>query len=193
MSLVFDAESHTYTLDGRVLPSVSEILRPVVDLSAIPEHILERKSAIGKAVHYACQVIDEGGEFDEPLDPAIQGYVDGWRLFCTEHAPQWQVIEQPTACGTFGYAGTPDRAGYLGAAGQCWLIDIKTVAKVSPTTGLQTAAYARLLTIEGCRRAAVQLKPDGTYRLEEFTSPMDYAVFTSLLTLHNWKAKNGIN
>lgn len=192
MSFEFRDQDHTYWLDGKRLPSVSEILTPVVDLSAIPDHVLERKTAIGKAVHLACQIIDEGSDFGEALDPLLVPYVQAYRKFLAEHQPQWSMLEQACVNTELAYAGTPDRFGCIGRIGGTdeWLIDLKTVAKVSPATGLQTAGYASLIGKKGCRRAALQLRPDGSYRLEEFKNPMDYAVFSSLLTLQHWKAKH---
>lgn len=188
--LRFDEPSHTYWLGERRLPSVSEIIAPAVDLSGIPEAVLERKSAIGKATHLACQIIDEGDQIEGDLDPSVAGYVDAWRRFVAENEPEFDLIEAQLYSEAKGYAGTPDRRATM--RGQRWMLDIKTVSKVSKSTGLQTAGYCGLLP-DGLtlKRAAVQLLPDGKYSFHQFDDPLDHAAFLSLLTFHNWRTKNG--
>ncbi|WP_418131412.1 hypothetical protein [Variovorax sp. 278MFTsu5.1] len=194
-SLVFREGDHTYWLGERRLPSVSEVLAPVQDFEGIPEAVLARKIAIGKAAHLACQFLDEGDEIDPAsLDSVVAPYVQGWRLFVAENKPQWTVIEQSMHDEALGYAGTPDRVGFM--HGSEWVIDIKTVATVSAATALQTVAYRKLIAPRAqsreplIKRAAVQLLPTGKYKLHEFKEPTDWAIFQSLLNVKHWSIKN---
>lgn len=195
MRLLFREEDHTYWLGERRLPSVSEVLVPVQNFDGIPESVLERKSAIGKAAHFACQIIDEGDEVDpDSLDPVVAPYVDGWRRFIDENKPTFEIIEQSLHDETLGYAGTPDRYGTL--RGEKWVLDIKTVVTISPATALQTVAYRKLIASRVSerepliKRGAVQLLPNGRYKLHEFKEPSDWAVFQSLLNVKHWALRN---
>jgi hypothetical protein len=39
-------------------------------------------------------------------------------------------------------------------------------------------------------RFALGLRPDGTYRLQPYSDPLDWQCFLSHVTIHNWKAKH---
>lgn len=60
----FDPVAHRYTLDGRVLPSVTQILRGLDDFSHVPARVLERARDRGTRVHSACN-LDVLGTLDE--------------------------------------------------------------------------------------------------------------------------------
>lgn len=187
MTLHFDPATHTYTVDGARLPSVTEIIRPIApDFSAIPPAVLERKRALGTAVHEACDLDDQDdlGEVDDQL----QGYVDAWRRFKAETGLQVTMSEQRLHHDALRYAGTLDRLVAIGDV--MWLLDLKTSADPAPSYGVQLAGYAELLAAAGTvadRRATLHLRADGTYRLCEFTNPNDLAAFRACLSLHHWK------
>jgi hypothetical protein len=192
----FDPATHTYQIDGRVVPSVTQIIAPLIDYTGINEAILDRKSAIGTAVHLACQFDDEDDLDDGDLDPAIAGYIAGWRRFKAEKRPVMVLSEKQLYSKTRLAAGTLDRVMTIQDA--IWMVDIKTTASLSPAVGVQTAGYCTLahdalpeyrsLTF---RRAAVQLRADGTYRFEEYTDPSDFVTFMALLAVYNWRKKHG--
>ena len=184
MMLRFDAEKHEYWLGNVRLPSVSEIIAPAVDLSAIPASILERKRAIGTAAHLACQYLDDDGDVSD-VHPSIEGYVNAWRLFKLQFETDFMAIEVPMHNQQF--AGTSDRVCNIFG-----IVDIKTVAAMSPATALQTAAYAILWAKPGAppiERLAVQLKPDGKYAVHSYKDPSDFTTFRALLNFYQWKKK----
>lgn len=195
----FRKEDHSYWLGDKRVPGVSEILSQQLggagtlqDFSMIDPAVLQRKIEIGRAVHLLAEWYDLGEDIDpDSIDPACAGYFNGWRRFCAEMRPQFDLaaIEQPVYS-PLGFAGTPDRPRTV-IDGTRWTIDIKTVVAVSPVTGLQTAAYAELCQDRSSRRGAVQLTDDGNYRLHEFTDPADWPTFLSLLTVHNWRKNHG--
>ena len=47
-ALTFDEAAHEYRLDGRRLPSVTQLLAPLVDYSKVPRETLERAQALGQ-------------------------------------------------------------------------------------------------------------------------------------------------
>jgi hypothetical protein len=197
--LILREEDHTYWIGKQRFPSVSEIIKPVCNFDGVPVEILERKSAIGKAAHLLAEWHDRKEKIDtKSIDDAVAPYFAAWKKFCKEMKPRWSKIEvrqrHPIHC----YAGTLDRLGVLTALGpERWMIDIKTVATVSPATGLQTAAYVGLEVASQfdalcIKRGAVQLKNNGTYQLVPFDDPADWPTFMGLLSTHRWKVKHGI-
>lgn len=194
--LRLEEDDHTYWLGNRRIPSVSEIISPVCNFDGVPVEVLERKSEIGKAVHLLAEWHDKGIKIDKAsIDKCVEPYFKAWKLFAKDMKPKWGVIEEMRHS-DHGFAGTVDRVGEVKLLGPGeWIIDIKTVATVSPATGLQTAAYSKLWGgIYGSitRRAAVQLKKDGTYRVVQFSDPHDWPTFLGLLTTHKWRMKHGI-
>ncbi len=59
----FDAERHLYLIQGRPVPSVTQVLHSAglsADYSMVEPAVLERKRIIGEYVHKATQYLDEG-------------------------------------------------------------------------------------------------------------------------------------
>lgn len=190
--ITFEAESHTYFLGLERVPSVSEILRPLTEtyLAAIPEGVLNWKRDLGIAVHKACELLDLGTLDEESLDPQIVPYLEGYKAFRVDFQPKWNAIEQIVFDDVHRYAGTMDRAGEL-TTGPA-IVDIKTSLQVQPSAAVQLWAYAVAHDgIEQPDLLVLQLKKDGTYRLQPFTDYDEYdATWNALLTLHGWKKRN---
>lgn len=200
-TLHLDEDSHTYTLGKLRLPSVSEIIAPACSFDHVNPDVLERKSEIGRATHKLCEWHDLKMPIDKgSIDDSVKPYFEAYKKFCREMKPKWAMVETMDHHRQHGYAGTLDRLGWIGK--EPWLIDLKTVVTVSPATALQTAGYVGIhlsttpRTIDNKlaypKRGALQLKPDGTYRLHEFTDAGDWAVFLSLLNWWRWRTKHGI-
>lgn len=195
MNLTFQPEGHVYRIDGEVVPSVTQILAPLYDFSAIPPDVLERKSAIGVAVHAATELIDLDDLDESTVDPAIEGYLDAYRQFLEDEKPEWIYSEQPFGHRVWRFAGTLDRHGRMRDG--LTTIDLKSVAELSPAVGPQTAAYEVLRQHHDedetpAARYALQLKPSGKYVLKQYRDADDARVFASLLSVHHWRGKHGI-
>lgn len=189
-ALHFDEADHVYSVGGVVLPSVTQLLKPIApDFSMVPPDVLERKRALGVAVHLACELLDNG-ELDE-LDDALAPYVDAWQLFKQQTGALILMNEQRLHHPVMQYAGTLDRLANL--LGGIWMLDIKTAAEPAPVYGPQLSGYVELLRAndkamrEPIRRGTVHLRPDGTYRLHEYKQPNDLAAFMACLSLNQWK------
>ena len=195
-TLKFDEATHTYTLDGKVLPSVTQILKPLYDFSGITPEVLERKRQIGTAVHKAIE-LDLLDDLDSAsLAPEVAPYFAAWARFRSEFQPESQGGGAEVKVHTEAYAGTVDLiTGRVGHS-DTWVIDYKTSAQVGPVVALQTAAYAHAahemgLVPHGPKRAALHLLPTGSYKLIEYKDRNDLRVFQSLLTVHQWRQANG--
>lgn len=168
MRIEFDEERHIYTVDGKQVPSVTDICNPITSehYGAINAAILEMASRRGTAVHEATQLIDLGVMPDD--DPEVDAYVNAYLDFLLDYKPKWEYIEYIGYNADMGYCGTIDRAGQVG--NEFWVLDLKTTA--SPTkenyiaTCCQTEAYALMIGKDcACKRKILYLKKDGSYRL----------------------------
>jgi hypothetical protein len=82
------------------------------------------------------------------------------------------------------------------------LVDFKCTAQLMPSVGPQTAAYKQAAIdtpgllpelreiAQNATRWCLQLKPDGTYRLERLDDPHDWRTFLGCLALHGFKVKH---
>lgn len=190
----FDAESHRYTLGDFVLPSVTQIMKPIApDFSMVPADVLERKRRLGTAVHLVCELDDLGDLDEQETDPQLLNYLAGWRKFLRDVGASVLENERQLYHPSLLFAGTLDRA--LGVGSECWIVDIKTVAPTpNPAFGVQTAGYDLLRQANGSapadKRASVHLLADGTYRMKTYKNPNDHACFRALLSVTHWKKEN---
>ena len=180
----FDESTHTYTLDGVVLPSVTHICRFLsYDYKSDRPWLAEAAARRGTAVHEACALIDYGEEPEET--PEIDGYLKAYRRFLTDYSPNWSWIEHPMGDIGLGYAGTLDRYGTLNNGRHC-ILDIKTGQLHEPALRAQLTAYRTLLLpLPGCEiyMYALKLSSDGTYLLQEVQA--DSALLAACLFLHH--------
>lgn len=196
--LTFDERLHEYRIDGRTVPSVTQVLRPLVEwsLGSLDTPSMEAARIRGQHVHAACQYDDEG-DLDLESIGSYAGYVEAWRNFRRREGAEVVLNEQRVANPGMGYAGTLDRMVWW--RGQLWLIDLKTGEWI-PAYDVQLSAYlmAVLDMGLGCgaytptvstRRATITLNNDGTYTFTEATRSLqeDYSVFVAALRIDNWR------
>src|SRR5689334_10950685 len=85
--VAFDPAGHTYSVDGRRLPSVTQILQ-AVGMAEIPVGIpsdrLAYKRSVGIAVHAAILFMLDDDLDLISVDPAIAGYLTAFDRFRTE-------------------------------------------------------------------------------------------------------------
>lgn len=144
MSLTFDDATHTYELDGVVVPSVTGILRAsgVVDFSAVPADTLaaalERGTCVHRALHYFAE-----GDFDVEgfyrEFPEYAGYLRSGVLLLDSSRVRTVLCERRVASRKHRYAGTIDWLGYID--GQAAILDFATGHPADAGKDLQTAAY----------------------------------------------------
>lgn len=190
MSIVhFDEPTHTYTVGGQRKPSVTQILKPLIDFSMIDPGILEAKSDLGRRAHRATE-LDDLGELDEAsVAEDVAPRLKAWRQFKADIKPAIILVEHRVFNKEANYCGTLDRV--LGIDADDWLIDIKCSAEIHRAVGPQTAAYeAGLYASRKLRRGVVQLRPDGTYRFRELTSPRDWVTFQACNLIHRFNEEN---
>lgn len=190
MNLEFDEATHTYTLDGKVIPSVTQILSIANDFSFVNKDVLERASKFGTAVHKATELYDDGILKEHALDTALVPYLNGWKKFLSD--TKFEILESETRVySKHGYAGTFDRLGLL--ANKLTLLDIKTSTTVVRSTALQLAAYKTACEEMHQKQIqqliAVQLTPDN-YNIKIYDDPTDFLTFRNFLSVYKWSHKN---
>lgn len=180
------------------MPSVTEILRPLLDFSRVPPETLEFARLRGTAVHKATELHDLGTLDEASVDDTVWPYLEAWRQFRSDTGFSPTLIEHRAYHEGYGYCGTVDRRGVMtklsGSPGA--VIDIKTPVQLGPVVGLQLAAYQEAMRRNGsCAadlRFAVQLRSDGQYRLVPYTDKSDFGVFIALLTIRKWRERHSV-
>lgn len=196
--LEFDEERHRYTIDGKEIPSVTEIVSPLTSqLYSVDSGVLLQAKYRGTKIHELCADYDLGALTETtPISPDVVPYLKAWQDFCHDYKPEWLLIEQPMACRDF--AGTVDRVGIID--GNNVIVDIKTTSSMSRASKIslccQLAGYNLLcnentdynIALWNCM--GVQLTKDGRYHVifvsrtegaYDFTS---YDLFNRLLQLN---------
>ena len=190
MNLAFDEATHIYSLDGKVVPSVTQILNIANDFGFVNKDVLDRASKFGTAVHKATELYDACDLNEATLDIALLPYLDAWKMFLSN--TNFRVISsEARVYSKHGYAGTFDRLGYLD--GRLTLLDIKTSTTVARSTSLQLAAYEQAykemhdMQIE--QLISVQLKPCA-YTIRHHDDRTDFLTFLNFLNVYKWSHKN---
>lgn len=196
--LEFDPVAHRYTLDGRSVPSVTQILGILNErsLSRIPAHVLEAARTRGEFVHRAINLFNRAELDESSLSDDLVPYVDTWKRFLAESGAVVIASEQSVYHKSLRFAGTPDLV--LDWNGRTVVPDIKATAVVPATVGPQTAAYAESLWLmhggRGRRplRRCIHLLPFGReYRVHERSDPSDWQMFVSCLNVYRFLEKAG--
>jgi len=79
--LTFDEPSHVYRWRGEVVPSVTQILSPLVNYAMVPPEALERARLLGQAVHRMTELHDLDDLDEDSLTPEMLPYLAGWKKF----------------------------------------------------------------------------------------------------------------
>ena len=117
----FIKDTHTYLVDGVVVPSVSTILKEVVfsdKYKDVPEFVLQRAATFGTAIHDA---IEHGDSL--LLDEEQQAVYDRWLALKDKHDIQ-PIHHEQIVHYDKEYAGTFDMIAMVD--GEECLVDVKT-------------------------------------------------------------------
>lgn len=186
-----------YVGDTRLI-SVTEALRiaGLRSFEHVPPDVLEKARARGTAVHEFLELLDLGLVEPDDAPSEIDGYVRAHQAFVADARWQCHHCEHVVRSEIHGFAGTLDRTGTL-ASGLLVLLDLKCVASLDDATGLQLAGYEVALreqepTIGPLARYALQLRPEGTYRLQRYESRQDVHDFLAAVRIARWRLDRGL-
>jgi len=182
----FDPDTHTFTIDGQRVPSITQVLKAEGFIESGPwfdQWSLDR----GSAVHLACHLDDMDDLAEESIDPVIMPYLEAWREFRRISGIVIEGSEVPMVNESSMFGGIPDRWGWIGNARV--VIDLKS-GPCAPWVGLQTAAQSLLIDPTAhFKRFGLTLK-GGKPKITEFTERTDRGVFLAALCTYNWKRNN---
>lgn len=191
--LTFDGGKHYYRLNGRYIPSVTTVMRPLsADIyKDIDQAVLDAAAARGTAVH---ERIENYIKFGLVEDGAYQGYFDAFMNWTDFYEPEFVNSEYRAYHPLLRYAGTTDCLCYIN--GRLAIVDFKTTSVMyEHLVKVQLEAYSRALIELGIPvelAGAVQMRPDGTYNFTHIKvgNSEIWGVFTALLTVHQYIQKN---
>jgi len=178
----FDEATHTYTVKGTVVSSVTQILKERGYIQGA--HYTEDSRRRGKAIHLATELYDKNNL--DYIHPSIKGYLESYKLFRSDYAFTPTHIELLMYHPTLGYAGTADRIGMVN--GNLAILEIKTGLSRARWHLLQTAAYYTLALLSGIyvtTRYGLYLQENGKYKIREHKQreDMDYFMAAAETTL----------
>lgn len=191
----FDPETHTYRVDGQIVPGVTELASIMGDPMPAEgddlEITVEAAAERGTVMHGYLEHRIWGGEpQDCEIPDAYAGYAQAVELFLAEHKLDPVYVEEPMWAEEDGivFAGTPDFVGTFD--GKLAILDWKFVSTVQKTkVGAQLSGYHALCGAEELwaeRLACVQFLADGTYRL--YNVSLNVGDFD--LCLEVWRSKH---
>lgn len=187
-SLEFNTEKHIYKIDNRIIPSVSEILKPLSSLlyDTILDSILENAKKRGSEIHKAIELYNKY-KFDN-IREEYKLYFDAYKKWYENRIIKNIECEVQSYNKTFNYAGTCDMI-----LNNHTLIDIKTTSELDLNyVSVQCSAYKASLNSQGYKITnmyVLWLKKDGTFsyiRLED-----NLNIFLSCLIIYNYIKKGG--
>lgn len=196
-TLTFNDERHEYTLNGRVVPGVTSIIKATMPQWQVGPWYLER----GTAVHKACELYDLGTLDWRNIDKEIEPRLEAWIKFRKQFPARMLEIETMYGDPGWMYAGKIDNI--MGVDDQIVVVDRKN--SISPHVFVQLAGYSRLLRVSGTykkefdtgrvKAMAVELRANGQYQCQ----PMSIhelrkaeTTFSAALTMHNFFKDNGM-
>lgn len=183
--ILFNPETHTYTVNGQEKPGVTTILQNAglsPDLSMIDPETLARKATLGKEVHRAIELIfkNDLGEYD----PVIEPYIQAARLFISTFNIQPIKPELAIYSASLDCCGTMDLLARYNDNEE-GVFDFKTsstieIGYVGPQTGGYDFLYrewTNQLRRKPFNRFAVHLQESGKFKVIPCNDPNDLTVF----------------
>lgn len=161
MEFAFDRASHTYRINGAIVPSVTQVIGAVMPGWQAAEWYLQR----GLALHHGCHLADKGVLDWHSVSPEIHGRIRAWLRFRDEYRAECVMAEMPMSHPIYRYAGAPDRG--FESDERLTVCDLKST--IEPQVRLQLGGYSLLWTANNGGRkvwqaVAVELHDDETYR-----------------------------
>ena len=191
-NLVKDEDNHIYYWKGKIVPSVTEIAKPISfsRLNDLPKWVVENARNRGKAVHEYAEEYLLCGELDfENIEAEYIPFVENFVNWARTYKPKVLYTEYKMGCEEF--AGTLDLICEIDK--EIVLVDYKTTSVVDKKSlSVQLEGYDRLAKLQGIfinRYKYLHLKKDG-YVFKDIVLDPDWF---DLLLQHNKKMKEKYN
>lgn len=198
-ALTFTPETHEYRVDGRRVPSVTEILKSTgvavdfEELAGMSDRLgaaINEKRALGQALHSDAHSFDDNDLDWKTVDPRVLPYLEAWRTFRENSRLIPLGRERRVYHPALRYAGTLDGVFAKPPAINV-LIDIKTGDPESAGARYQLAGYQLACQAEHTHgyiheRWSVQLTPGNRvpYRITRYDDWRDFDTWKSIVTTY---------
>jgi hypothetical protein len=201
--LHFDVVRHEYSVFGRRVPGVTEILQAVRVSTDFEElaasswrraEAIEAKRELGHALHADAHAFDDDDLVWESVDPRVEPYLRAWQTFRQNSGVRPMTRERRVFHPGLWFAGTLDGI-FVTPSGTRVLIDIKTGDPDDSGCQFQTAAYAAAYQVDHPdepiqARWGVQLMPDRIipYDIRPYADWRDWQKFQAFVTTYSEQA-----
>lgn len=186
--LKFEEAGHIYSLyyaDGTigVIPSVSEIVKPLEDYTMVHPERLQLAAQFGSHVHKAIELWLKGVLDEERLDPGLRKPLEGFKAHIRPFDLSKIIAEHRVYHPTLKYAGTIDM--YIPGES---ITDHKT-RKYNPIVDpVRLAAYKAMLPdFPPLDTNVLEIDVEGNYKLVNAHHRQAWGVFRKLLDFYNKK------
>ena len=186
-------KKHLYTINGRPVPSVTQIIRGIFGEFNNPnaEWYMQRGSAVHLAIH-----LEINNKLDwNTVDPRITGYINAFHKFLKETGYKTHISECQMFSKQLQFAGTADVV-LKDEKDKLILADFKS--SIDPVVDLQLGGYSLLWTQNYSnvikKMCAIELNESGQYKLRWVEDAYRAErIFMCCLQLYNWKLLNNKN
>lgn len=190
---IYDEDTRIHTLDGKVIPSVSNIVEPLsMDYSKAHPEKLERKRDLGIAFHECIRLFLSNNLDEDSIDEELKLPMQQFAEFFTDDTNGLQSLEissiiavEKAFCNEkLKYCGKPDMV--TGDTIYDWKL-----RKYDPVCDpLRMAGYAGLVSeFPPKSRIVVEFSLDGGYRVHDADKKQAWAMFRKLLEWY-WKKQD---
>jgi hypothetical protein len=184
----FDENTHTYSINDRIVPSVTQVLTDVFGKRFWYDEWYAQR---GRANHAMISYYVQGCLDFNSISDEIKGYLDAFIKFLNETEFKPVKSEENLFSTVYNFAGTPDLL-LSDPTGHLILADIKS--SIEPIVKLQLAGYDILyneIKIKPKRHCAIELGIDGKYKIHWISDIQRMRnVFMSCLSIYNFKVSN---
>ncbi len=171
----YDENTHTYTLNGKKIGGVTEIISPLTEYSKIPKVILENKRNLGTQFHIAIKLYAKNDLDEElfPIDfPELIKPMNAFKEWYSKLIVPVLYVEQPFCNEKLKYAGCPDMVT------ETCIYDFKLRPYNAVLDPLQLSAYEHL--VSDCppkKKIVVSFDLEGNCKPKEVDNKQAWSVF----------------
>lgn len=186
MVIDFDAEAHTYRVDGEIKPHITQILgelKLVQGYEFVDPFYRDRGLAVHECVRLWVKDLLDPFSVDPECEPFFEGFKKWW--FESGVQPEHvRASEAPLYSARLDYCGTPDLVIHE-------IIEIKCSKKPDRAAELQGVLQQNLWGDnfgELIPFKILQLPGDGTYKVIDYKTK-DANLAEAIMSLYRWKVK----
>lgn len=159
MQIDFNEELHEYRIDGKIVPSATQVIGQVLPGFDAGDYYKQR----GRALHLACELADANKLNWQTVHPEIEGKIRAWLKFRADWPKPILATEKKIGHSLYMFAGRIDRV--------CddkdhVVVDLKSTntPQVKVQLGFYSLGWKQLYPKTTTRGVSVELRNDGTYR-----------------------------